>query len=136
MPNRTILPLWFLDAQLSLSMYVQYWFYSPQTVSEIALLARFLPQSYILRNGCRKIDYASVPVSLSSLCVTRKKTTRKKKDRAKSRGRGAFRISRGHFFLAASFCVTHDELSERQITHSLMERLQNKKLFYVPVAVL
>jgi len=54
--------------------------------------------------------------------VTRKKTARKN-GRAKSRRRGALlalKISRGHVFLAVFFRVTHDGLSERGTTRSLV----------------
>ena len=69
-----------------------------------------------------------VPLSLSPSCVTRKKTARKKWPREILGARGSFRallasrFSRGHFFLAAFFRVTHDGLSERGTTRSLRER--------------
>ena len=58
-----------------------------------------------------------VPLLLSPSCVTRKKIAIKKNGRARSlRGekhaRVSPRISRGHFFLAVFFRVTHDGLSE------------------------
>lgn len=58
-----------------------------------------------------------VPHSLSSSCVTWKKTARKL-SRVKSWGP---RSSRGHFFLAVFFRATHDRRSERGTTHSQMD---------------
>ena len=48
------------------------------------------------------------PLSLSPSCVTRKKAARKKGPRVVARS-----TTRGHFFLAVFFRVTHDRLSER-----------------------
>ena len=43
-----------------------------------------------------------------------------KENRVKSWGQNARRISRGHFFLAVFFRVTHDRLSERRTARNFL----------------